>query len=101
MEVYYNGEWGRVCRWSWSSTNAGVLCRQMGFGSYGSSVYFGQGLGPIWLRSVICTGSESALAECGHLGVNITVNCHQPDAGVRCHGTQGMLLFCDHNTDTV
>ena len=93
MEVNYNGEWGTVCDDGWDDTDAGVVCRQLGFGSYGSSyggAYFGAGSGPIWLDSVTCTGNESTLASCGHLGVNITRNCrHSEDAGVRCHGEQG------------
>ena len=94
VEVYYNGEWGTVCDDGWSSTDAGVVCRQLGFGSSGRAYYFGyfgQGSGSIWLDSVTCTGSESTLAECAHLGIGITRRCsHSEDAGVRCYGTQSM-----------
>ena len=95
VEVNYNGEWGTVCDdgW-WYYNNAYVICRQLGFGEYGFSyygAYFGQGSGPIWLDSVICTGTESKLASCGHLGFNVTRSCsHSEDVGVRCYGTQGM-----------
>ena len=95
MEIYYNGEWGTVCDNGWSSTDAGVVCRQLGFGPYGSSYsgsYFGQGTGPIWLDSVTCVGSESTLASCGHLGVNIKRSCsHREDAAVRCYGGTGAI----------
>ena len=97
VEVYYNGEWGTVCHYGWSSTDAGVVCRQLGFGSSGIAyyfAYFGQGLGPIWLDGVACTGNESGLVECGHLGVNVTRYCsHFEDAGVVCYGTQGMYVY--------
>ena len=94
MEVYYNGEWGTVCDDGWDDTDAGVVCRQLGFGSSGtsySSAYFGQGSGPTWLDNIHCTGNESTLASCGHLGLNISTNCsHTEDAGVRCYdGIQG------------
>ena len=93
VEVNYNGEWGTVCDDGWSSTDAGVVCRQLGFGSYGRSyggAYFGQGSGPIWLDNIQCGGSESTLASCGHLGVNITRSCsHSEDAGARCYGIRG------------
>ena len=96
MEVYYDGEWGTVCDDGWDDTDAGVVCRQLGFGSSGTAIEsagFGQGSGPIWLDSVTCTGSESILASCGHLGVNITRSCtHSKDAGVKCIGGQGILL---------
>ena len=94
VEVYYNDEWGTVCDDGWSYTDADVVCTQLGLGRYGfslNSAYFGQGSGPIWLDDVQCTGSESTLASCGHLGINITRSCsHREDAGVRCYGTQGM-----------
>ena len=97
VEVNYNGEWGTVCDDGWSYVDAGVVCRQLGFGTSGiaiGSAGFGQGSGPIWLESVTCTGSESTLASCGHLGVNITRSCnHSEDAGVRCTGGQGIYYI--------
>ena len=95
VEVYYNGQWGTVCDDGWDNADAGVVCRQLGFGSYGSSIsraYFGQGSGPIWLDSVTCTGNELTLTSCGHFGVNITRSCsHSEDAGVRCYGGTGII----------
>ena len=96
VEVKYNGEWGTVCNDGWDSTDAGVVCRQLGFGSSGTAyygAYFGQGSASIWLDSVTCTGSESTLARCGHLGVGITRSCsHYEDAGVRCSGDTGLMI---------
>ena len=101
MEVYYNGQWGTVCDDGWDDTDAGVVCRQLGFGSSGTAIGsagFGEGTGLIWLNSVTCTGNESMLLSCGHLGVGITDSCyHYEDAGVRCSGiTYGkcVLLLC-------
>ena len=95
VEVNYNDEWGTVCDDGWDNTDAGVVCRQLGFGSSGTafgSAGFGQGSGPIWLDSVTCTGNESTLASCGHFGLNITRSCyHYEDAGVRCSGEKGLL----------
>ena len=91
MEVNYNGEWGTVCDDGWDDTDAGVVCRQLGFGSSGTAIgsaRLGQGSGSIWLDSVTCAGSESTLASCGHLGVGINRSCsHFEDAGVRCSTT--------------
>ena len=90
VELYYNGEWGTVCDDGWDDTDAGVVCRQLGFGSSGTAIGsagFGQGSGSIWLDGVACIGNESILASCGHLGFNITRDCtHSKDAGVRCNG---------------
>ena len=97
VEVNYNGQWGTVCDDGWDDTDAGVVCRQLGFGLSGtsySSAYFGQGSGPIWLDSVTCSGSESTLVSCGHLGVNITRSCnHSEDASVRCSGETGFNIY--------
>ena len=90
VEVYYNGEWGTVCDDGWDDTDAGVVCRQLGFGSSGvaiGSAGFSQGSGPIWLNFVMCSGSELILPNCGHLGVNITKCDHSKDAGVICNET--------------
>ena len=100
VEVNYNGEWGTVCDNGWYPANTYVVCRQLGFGAYGSTyrinygANFSQASGQIWLDSVKCTGSESTLSSCGHLGLNVTKSCsHYQDVGVRCYGTQGKLLF--------
>ena len=100
MEVYYyNYQWGTVCDDGWDDTDAGVVCRQLGFGSSGTAIGsagFGQGSEPILLDNVFCNGSELILARCGHLGVNVTRSCsHAKDAGVRCSGLQGISrIFC-------
>ena len=45
---------------------------------------FGPGSDPIYLDNVRCTGSESRLDNCSHLGIG-SHNCrHSEDAGVRC-----------------
>ena len=85
MEVNYNGEWGTVCDDGWDDTDAGVVCRQLGFGSSGTAFRSGQGSGSIWLDRVTCTGNESTIASCGHRGVGIIRSCsHYEDAGVMC-----------------
>ena len=55
---------------------------------------FGQGVGPIVLSNLQCTGSESRLADC----ISGVISCsHSEDAGVRClsrtgnHCMQNML----------
>ena len=97
VEVNYNGEWGTVCDDGWDDTDAGVVCRQLGFGSSGTAIGsagFGQGSGPIWLDSVTCTGDESVLTGCIHLGFNVTRSCdHYKDSGVRCYEGQGIASY--------
>ena len=99
VEVNYNGEWGTVCDNGWDDIDAGVVCRQLGFGSSGTAIvsaFFGQGSGSIWLDSVTCTGSELTLTRCGHVGINSTRSCsHAEDAGVKCNISQGNYKFID------
>ena len=85
VEVNYNGEWGTVSYRGWDDTDAGVVCRQLGFGSSGTAI----GIANTGQRSILsdvqCTGNESLLASCGHAGVNVTYPFLMPDAGVRCY----------------
>ena len=103
MEINYNGEWGTVCDDGWDYRDARVVCRQLGFGSSATAynnAYFGQGSGSVSLDNVTCTGSESTLAKCGHLGVGNTRSCsHSEDAGVRCYppGYNTYRNICGYN----
>ena len=84
MEVNYNGEWGTVRNDGWNDTDAGVVCRQLGFGSSGTAIGLLSSQRSI-LSDVQCTGDESLLASCGHSGVNVTYPFSFMDAGVRCN----------------
>ena len=93
VEVNYNGEWGTVCDEGWDYTEAWVVCRQLGFGSYSGrpigSAYFGEGLGSILFHNVTCNGYESTLLSCNH-GLGSSENCsHSQDAGVICSSYPG------------
>ena len=98
--MYFRGKWGTVCDDGWDDTDAGIVCRQLGFGSSGTAIGsagFGQGSGSIWLDSVTCTGSELMLVNCSHLGVGATRSCsHSEDAGVRCYGAVASMYVCTY-----
>ena len=96
VEVNYNGEWGTVCDDGWDDTDAGVVCRQLGFGSSGTAIGsagFDQGSGRVWLGGVACSGIESNIMNCGRLSLNITRSCsHAKDAGVVCSESEGTYV---------
>jgi len=89
VEMYYNGGWGTICDDLWDNLDAGVVCRQLGFGSYGTALTgtsVPDGSGSIWLDDVKCIGSEINILSCPRKPVG-SHNCgHSEDAGVRCYG---------------
>ena len=88
VEVYHDGVWGTVCDDMWSTNDAKVVCRDLGF-PYGEAqaktgAFFGQGSGTVWQDDVACDGSENRLFYCGHSGWGVH-NCRNyKGAGVVC-----------------
>ena len=80
--------WGTVCDDVWSSDNAKVVCRQLGYLTDGaiafSSATFEQGNGSIILDNVNCGGSELSILDCQHNGEAIHNCSHDGNAGVFC-----------------
>ena len=95
VEVYYNGEWGTVCNHGWDLNDAEVVCTELGYGPAIAAkhhAFSGQGSGQIWLDEVNCDGTEVTIANCSHGGWGNHGCKHFEDAGVRCAGSNGMLL---------
>ena len=94
VEVYHNGVWGTVCDDGWDILDAGVVCRQLGYGGViaaRTQATFGQGSGPIYYDNVACSGSEARLIDCSSNGLGVH-NCgHSEDAGVVCDSSDGQL----------
>ena len=87
VEVFFNGAWGTVCDNEWDLQDAGVVCRQLGYGTAlmaVKSAAFGRGQGKIWMNSVRCTGDESSFQHCAHNGLGKGNCSHSDDAGVVC-----------------
>ena len=94
VEVAVNEEWGTVCDYSWSTNDAAVVCRQLGYpevqGVYRNS-HFGQGSGRIWLADLRCSGEEESLFNCGHRGIGQSYCSHYYDVGVACSRGEGFI----------
>ena len=94
VEIFHDGAWGTVCDDAWSTNNARVVCRQLGFteGNVGVprwSAYYQRGTGRILLDDVDCQNNENNLLSCQHPPIG-RHNCgHHEDAGVSC-ATSGM-----------
>ena len=112
VEVCINGTFGSVCNKRWDSLDAGVVCRQLGYSSTGMDwpchqetlvtysdtgflfsgaqvdMFFGAGVGPIYLSDVQCTGMETNILNCRRGNqIGITTCDHTQDAAIRCEGT--------------
>ena len=113
VEICMNNVWSTVCGDSWGSSDATVVCRQLGYLTQGyrirrtlshsvileskslvptgavafKTAHFGMGSGPVHFSNVRCTGSESDLINCSRSSFLNCYGGHSWDAGVRCQGT--------------
>ena len=92
VEVCINNAWGTVCDNSFSTSDANVVCRQLGYIFNGTQVLpiseFSQGGGPIFLDEVACDGEEGRIMECGGTAPGVHTCTHNQDVAVRCIGEQ-------------
>ncbi|XP_056152055.1 HHIP-like protein 1 [Lampris incognitus] len=95
VEIYANGEWGTVCDDLWTTLNAAVVCRQLGFRKAlkaSKNSEFGEGNTlRILLDDVQCEGTESNLLDCRHAGVGLHNCAHYEDAGVICGNSDSVV----------
>uniref|UniRef100_A0A8C8XVH4 SRCR domain-containing protein n=1 Tax=Panthera leo TaxID=9689 RepID=A0A8C8XVH4_PANLE len=91
VEVFYHGQWGRVCDDHWDMNEADVVCRQLNCGRALAApveAHFGEGEGKFLLDDVACTGRESFLGQCPHTDWSLH-NCGPgEDASVICSGNE-------------
>ena len=88
VELFYEGEWGRVAIIFPDAAVAHVACRQAGYPYSEGLQSFGQGSGPVWLDIFDCTGDEERVEQCVHYGWRIILPIPS-DLGVRCRGKCG------------
>uniref|UniRef100_A0A672MA30 Si:ch211-161n3.3 n=1 Tax=Sinocyclocheilus grahami TaxID=75366 RepID=A0A672MA30_SINGR len=87
VEVLHRGQWGTVCDDFWDMPDAAVVCRELDCGEPVDALgaaHFGSR--PIWMSTLMCTGSESTLKNCGSLGQGGQGCGPNGDAGVICSG---------------
>ncbi|KAK3550131.1 hypothetical protein QTP86_021062 [Hemibagrus guttatus] len=87
VEVLKNGIWGTVCDDNWDMKAASVVCRELGFGSAKEALTgarMGQGMGPVHMNEVECSGFEKSLTEC-YFNKEALGCSHEEDAAVKCN----------------
>ncbi|XP_077586729.1 lysyl oxidase homolog 3B isoform X1 [Stigmatopora nigra] len=88
VEVLKGGEWGSVCDDRWNLLSASVVCRELGFGSAKEAMTggrMGQGVGPIYMNEVKCSGQERSIWNCPFKNITSEDCQHTEDAAVRCN----------------
>ena len=90
VEICMNRAWGTVCNNSFSSSDAEVVCIQLGYRFKGSSVLTYSetsiGSGPIFLDRMSCEGVEERVIDCQQAPLGLHTCTHQQDVGVKCIG---------------
>ena len=89
VQVYYDGQWGTICDTRWGSSNANVVCRQLGYERalrlhYNSHFCKLNNTVPIHVDGLYCQGLEQSILECSHNGWGVHTCSHDRDAGVEC-----------------
>ncbi|XP_078536450.1 scavenger receptor cysteine-rich domain-containing protein DMBT1-like [Lissotriton helveticus] len=88
VEIKHENRWGTVCNNNWDMKDAQVVCRQLNCGSASSlptSYYtFLNGVLPVWMSDVKCTGAEKSLFDCPRAAWGVNSCMSRRDSGVRC-----------------
>ncbi|XP_051976523.1 deleted in malignant brain tumors 1 protein-like isoform X2 [Xyrauchen texanus] len=96
VQILHAGQWGTVCHDNWDTTDASVVCRELGCNNHAEAMlnaYFGPGEGQTLMNNVQCTGEESTLEDCAFGGWGNSPCGHESDAGVICKEVGVKLQF--------
>ena len=66
-KVYHAGVWGGVCDDEWDLSEAGIVCRVLGYPGAETATHggkFGYSPATIWMDNMYCYGTEKRLEKC-------------------------------------
>jgi len=96
LEIFWEGEWGAVCDDAFGMAEGSIACEQLGLGNATAITSAGNEWPHIagqktWLDDVSCTGTETALSQCGRrpFGSHNCATTHTEDLILTCAGTGG------------
>ena len=109
VEIYRDGQWHAICDRNWSMKEAGVVCRQLGYGDARKVYNSGEDSyesgrndadkrddTPIAISDVSCIGTERTLASCKIEEWSVTNQCGDIDnVGVVCKGP------CEYSVNSI
>ncbi|XP_060571753.1 deleted in malignant brain tumors 1 protein-like isoform X2 [Ruditapes philippinarum] len=91
VELTHDDHTGTICDTAWSTSDARVICKQLGYadGDPVTGSYYGGGTGPVMMNGLGCYGSEKNITRCrnkGWMSYNGTkCDKHKNDASVVCY----------------
>ncbi|XP_052777910.1 deleted in malignant brain tumors 1 protein-like [Mya arenaria] len=86
VELKVNNTWGTVCGNGFDNNDANVICGMFGLSRYTKYTYakYGNGVGPIYMSNLGCTGAEKDIRDCTYTVKNSCT--HSQDASILCYG---------------
>ncbi|XP_055592888.1 lysyl oxidase homolog 2B-like [Uranotaenia lowii] len=67
VEIFHSGRWGGICDDEWDSSEAEVICRQLGFPGFVKATHsghFGMAKRKFWMDNLFCGGKEKEISQC-------------------------------------
>ncbi|XP_039610070.1 scavenger receptor cysteine-rich type 1 protein M130-like [Polypterus senegalus] len=95
IQIFYDGQWGHVCSYSWDQPDAEVVCRQLGCGAavFAPHYIHSESLPEDQILTVVkCYGNETNLRQCDSRTRDEIVCQHKWDAGVICASAVNISL---------